>query len=135
LKKNEAKRAIADGQRLVELSPTDAESYRLLARAWLRWGDEAKALPELIAALRWQANLRKEILRDVNAHGKDLINRWPDDPGKRVGWYEQALKSIGDTVGGDAGRAITMAANGRKAEWDDKAWGDELARRIGELGR
>jgi len=133
LKRNEAKRAIADGQRLVELSPSDADSYRILARAWLRWGDEAKALPELVAALRWQANLRKEILEEVIAYGKELARRWPDDPGKRAGWYEQALKSIGDAVGGDRGKEIKLAASGRKAEWDDKAWGDELARRIREL--
>ena len=94
LKKNEPKRAVADYERLIELVPENAQSYRGLARAWLAQGDEAKALPGLIGALRWEPGLLKLILEDVLNHGEELLRRWPDNPGKKAEWLEKALGSL-----------------------------------------
>ncbi len=131
LKKNEPKRAVADCERLIELLPTNAEAYRTLAGAWLVQGDEAKALPALVAALRWQPSLRKSIFEDVVKHGCDLAKRWPDDSTKKANWYEQALTAIRSAISDvDLCKQIDHALTSRKKEWDDRRWGEELESRI-----
>jgi S1-C subfamily serine protease/Flp pilus assembly protein TadD len=123
LKRNDPKRAVVDYERLVELQPREASAHRGLAGAWLAQGEETKALPALVAAVRWEPASRKDVLADVLAHGADLARRWPDDPEKRPRWYEQALTALRGT---DAQNLLS----GRKKDWDDKTWGDELERRI-----
>ena len=131
LKKNEPKRAVADCERLIELTPADAEAYRSLAGAWLVQGDEARALPALVAALRWQPNLRKAVLEDVIKHGHELAKRWPDDTSKKAKWYEQALAGIRSGCADTAlHKQIDEAIASRKKDWDDKQWGEELGSRI-----
>ena len=127
LKKNEPKRAIADCERLIELVPTDAEAHRALAGAWLAQGDEAKALPAFIAALRWQPKLRNMVLEDFIKHGQDLARRWPDDTTKKAKWYEQALPAIRNVdVEAIFKKQLDVAMASRKKEWDDRRWGEEL---------
>src|SRR5262249_21740993 len=94
LKNREPKRAVADFERLIDLQPENALSYRGLARAWLAQGDEAKATPALVAALRWAPALRKAVLQDILEHGGELRRNWPDDPDKRAAWYTQALEAL-----------------------------------------
>jgi tetratricopeptide (TPR) repeat protein len=136
LKKNEPKRAVADYERLIELAPRDAQSYRGLARAWLAQGDEAKALPGVIGALRWDAAVRQSIMEDVLKHGEELVRRWPDDSGKRTAWYKQALESLRPIIADEKiRRQIDDALQSKKKEWDEKTWADEMEKRIKALAR
>ena len=129
-KKHEPKRAVADFERLIELQPNNALAYHGLAGSWLTQGDEAKAIPALVAVLRWRPSGAKAILDDIAAHGVELTRRWPDDPGKKSAWYEQSLKAMREVVDAATAKKIGDALAGRKQEWDDKTWGNELEKRI-----
>jgi hypothetical protein len=126
---------VADYERLIELQPNDAEAYRGLAGSWLDQGDEAKAIPALVAALRWSPNAAKAVFSDIAGHGVDLAKRWPDDLSKKAAWYKLALKSIRAYVDASTDKKIGEILAGRKKEWDDKTWGDELEKRIKALLR
>lgn len=135
LKKNEPKRAVADCERLIELTPTDEKAYRSLAGAWLVQGDEAKAIPALVAAFRWKpVEMRKPILDDIIEHGRDLTKRWPEDSTKKAKWYEQALTAIrGASTEAEFRKNIDDALASRHKDWDDLRWGAELEKRIQTL--
>jgi len=135
LKRREPKRAVADYEKLIDLAPKDGESHRGLATAWLAQGDQAKAVPALVAALRWDPGLRKAVFTDIVNYGGEQTRRWPDDPGKKAEWLEQALKAIRGVLDADTSRRISDALAGRKEEWDAKVWGDELERMVRALVR
>lgn len=131
LKRNEPKRAIADCERLIELLPTDAEAHRSLAGAWLIQGDEAKAIPAFVAALRWQPSLRKSILKDLIEHGHNLAKRWPDDTSKKAKWYESALSAIrGPWLDPNFRKQVDDLLTSRKKDWDDLQWGEALEKAL-----
>lgn len=131
LRTNQPKRAVADYERLIELLPTDAEAHRSLAGAWLVQGDEAKAIPSLVAALRWQPSLRKSILKDLIEHGHNLAKRWPDDTSKKAKWYESALSAIrGPWLDPNFRKQVDDLLTSRKKDWDDLQWGEALEKAL-----
>ena len=136
LRKQAPKRAVADFERLIELVPTDGASYRSLASAWLAQGDEEKAIPFLVAALRWCPELLNSVLVDIADHGADLKRRWPDDGAKRGLWYDRALKAIGAVIKNEeTRRKLDDILRGRSKDQDWESWGDELEKHIRKLTR
>lgn len=136
LKRSEPKRAIADYERLIDLLPRDAASYRGLAAAWLARDDEAKSIPALVGALRWEPAQLKDVLVDVLKHGDVIAKKWPDDPEKRIAWYQDTLKAFREWIKDEAvRRKIDDMLAAAKNNPDARTWADELHKRIAALAK
>ncbi len=133
VKKRDFKKAIADFERALEIFPESAAVYANLSRAWRALGDEAKAIPPLVAARRWNLPDRF-VLDDILAHGSELTKRWPDDHHKRAAWFEQSLGAVREFMEDKRCRVkIADLLRSKKKECDAKMWADHLEKQVGDL--
>jgi tetratricopeptide (TPR) repeat protein len=94
LEVKEWKKAVAECERLLEVAPVDAEAFLQLGRAWLGFGDDAKALTAFTSAARLAPDGLRGFVAAAYKHADDLAARRPGDPERPAEWLGRVLASL-----------------------------------------
>jgi S1-C subfamily serine protease len=115
LDKGEPKKAAADLQRILDVTPGDAVARRRFAFATATAGDEGKAAAEFVGVMRLDAKQRADVLTDVFTHA-DSLERKAES--RAADWLVLALTAA-NTVAKD--EVITTALRRAAAAKEPKA--------------